>query len=205
MTTTLTARHIDVMRHSRHVTVTEQDGAAVLSCRTNSSIVLGLLARPLPRPVSNFVLRRYAVPIVAADTDLGASPSRGGTGLTAVISNARRNPNWAAFVDTVRAGHQLEVQWERDGYALLQVRSGDDIEDQFAFRATRGTRRTLKHAQPRVRNIATRAFATMTNIAGRVPVPRRHNGATASSQPTSSVNGDAKAAAPVPAAVNDER
>lgn len=188
MSTHVSARHIDAMRHAQHVTVTEADGTAVLTCD---------LARVLPiRPL----LSSITVPIAAADTDLGASPPRGGHTLALTIRHARRNPNWAALINTVRDGDQLEVQWERNGYALLLVRSRGEVEDRFSFPITRRSRRALNPRPWQPRRPA-RVLAALADIAGRVPVPGRDRATNPDA--TAALGASADSAEPV--AVGDDR
>jgi hypothetical protein len=135
MSINVSARDIDAMRNAQHITVTETDGNAVLTCKSTSPI----------RPFTDSI----AIPICTDVDGLGASPSRGGDSFALSVRHARRNPNWAALVNTVRDGDQLEVQWERNGYALLLVRSRGEVEDRFYFPVTRRTRRALDDPQAR--------------------------------------------------------
>lgn len=191
MTNHVSAREIQALRHAQRVTVTETDGTAVLTCH---------LTRLLPvRPL----LASFTVPVASTelDLDLGASPWRGGdTTLALIVRHARRNPNWAAFINTVRDGDQLEVQWERNGYALLLVRSHGEVEDKFCFPTTRRTRRLLRASQSQAPRRAARLLTALTEIAGRVPVPVR--GRTAD---TSALTIPAAEAAQVPVAAGDDR
>lgn len=191
MSINVSARDIDAMRHARHVDLTEADGTAVLACH--------LTRVPPIRPL----ITSIPVPIAAADADLGASPSRGGRTLALTIRHARRNPTWAALVNTVRDGDQLEVQWERNGYALLLVRSRGEVEDRFAFPATRQTRRALNEAQPRRPGRPARVLAALTALAGRVPVPGRRY--TSSPDTTPEIGPATNGTEPVRLAVGDDR
>ena len=156
------ARDIDAMRRAQYVTLTEANATAVLTCQSTS------VPRPFVDPIT--------IPIRTDGDDLGASPARGGDTLALSIRRARRNPTWAALVNTVRDGDQLKIQWERNGYALLLVLSDGEIVDRFSFPATRSTRRAL-NPRPWQPSRPTRVLAALADVAGRVPLPRRSRSA----------------------------